>query len=148
MMKSGNRRPLLAVALTVVSGTLLAAAPAGRYAVSDEVVHDRRTDLTWQRVDESPLLTHAQAIAYCESATFGDRDGWRLPTLKELQTLIDARAASPALDADAFPDARAEAYWTSTVFAGDENKVWMLHVGKGVPQAALRSDTIHVRCVR
>lgn len=137
-----------AVLLALVSGVLVAAAPAARYEVSEEIVFDRRTNLHWQRVDDGVLRTHAQAVEFCAGAAFEHRAGWRLPTVMELQTLIDVRATSPAIDTEVFPGTRAELYWSSTARAEDDNQVWRIDAATGVANLALRSETMYVRCVR
>jgi hypothetical protein len=75
--------------------------------VSVDTVRDRYTGLIWQRhVDpacEDGCCTWSEAQDYCAGLDLGDQSDWRLPTLKELQTLVDEAQASPAIDSNAFP---------------------------------------------
>lgn len=148
MSRLSRQRTVPAILLVLLTGALVAAAPAARYEVSDEIVFDRRTNLHWQRIDDGVLRTHAQAVEFCAGAAFEQRAGWRLPTVMELQTLIDVRASSPAVDTEIFPGTRAELYWSSTAFAKDDTKVWWVSADSGVANLALRSETMYVRCVR
>lgn len=71
-------------------------------------VQDNVTGLTWQRspdtngdgkLDRSDKLTLAQARALpskLNAAKFGGFDDWRLPTIKELYSLFDARGIDPS----------------------------------------------------
>jgi hypothetical protein len=78
-----------------------AAAPAGRYTISNGSVYDTKTKLTWQQTP--PTSTYgvgSGAAGYC--STLGV--GWRVPKFKELFTIIDySQAAAPLLDPTAFP---------------------------------------------
>ncbi len=54
----------------------------------DGTVSDLNTGLMWtQNVGDK--MTYAEAVAYAESFTYGGYDDWRLPTIKELYSLID-----------------------------------------------------------
>jgi len=53
------------------------------------------------------------AARYCSTLDLHGM-GWRLPTVKELQTLIDETAAMPAVDAVSFPNTSSEYYWSSS----------------------------------
>ncbi len=78
-------------------------APAGRYVVTaggtvNGTVQDTKTGLIWQQTVPSGTYTWADATAYCGSTVVSTRlggTGWRLPTLEELQTIVDHTQAAP-----------------------------------------------------
>ena len=62
--------------------------PAPRFELADELVVDQGTGLTWQRGELPGPLAWLDALAACEGSTLAGHDDWRLPTLKETQTLV------------------------------------------------------------
>ena len=55
----------------------------------DGTITDRATGLMWQKADSSKGMNWQEALAYAESLTLAGHDDWRLPSAKELQSLID-----------------------------------------------------------
>src|SRR5450755_647914 len=109
----GAMRPLklsLAVLVSVsVSSTVRANAPPGRYSASGGAVVDSATHLIWRQVvatgggvDGAGRATWTNAKSYCTSLG----GGYRLPTAKELLTIVDFSKSNPAIDtsSDAFPN--------------------------------------------
>lgn len=56
-----------------------------------------------------------------EAAVAAMGEGWRLPTVDELQTILDRSRHSPAADTERFPDTQSEPYWTSTPCSWDSD---------------------------
>jgi hypothetical protein len=68
--------------------------PAQRFIVlanfNQEAVLDRETGLVWQRTAYAFSAPNpGSASGVCKGATTGNRLGWRLPTINELQSLFD-----------------------------------------------------------
>ncbi len=55
----------------------------------DETVTDEATALMWQKNDNGEAGDWDNAIAYCETLTLADHSDWRLPNVKELQSIVD-----------------------------------------------------------
>ena len=127
-----------------------AAAPPGRFVVNAAAgtVRDGTTNLTWQRT-VSGIYTQAQATTYCQGLNLGGfSTGWRLPTKKELETLVDFRVVSPAIDVTAFPGTPAGLFWTSTPYAGSSGSAWHVYFGSGNSSSSDTAAPPSVRCVR
>jgi hypothetical protein len=81
-------------------------APFGHYVVgASGTVYDTGTKLTWQQAVPSTELSWANASAYCAGlgSSLGGK-GWRLPTIKELVTIVDfSQPTAPFIDRNAFP---------------------------------------------
>jgi hypothetical protein len=82
--------------------------------VAPDTAYDTKTRLTWQRGGGGPLSWPA-AKAYCSALAVAG-GGFRLPTVKELATLLDEdRSNPPYQDRVVFPDVIAQLQiWTST----------------------------------
>ena len=78
------------IVAAVVTAPAWATAPSGRYTITAGTVYDTKTKLTWQQPGPSATYTWAAAKTYCAGlgSSLGGT-GWRLPTIKELQTIVD-----------------------------------------------------------
>jgi len=94
---------------------------------NSQAVLDRETGLVWQRSPDAPAdaaSSFGQYSSRCLEKTTGNRRGWRLPTINELESLFDPSAtAAPWLPAGhpftGFPETVAE-FLSSTVYMGFE----------------------------
>ncbi|MGD0837369.1 MAG: DUF1566 domain-containing protein [Polyangia bacterium] len=119
--------------------------PTSRFLVSDGLVTDTLTSLVWQQEESSAGMTWSDAQAYC--ATVGA--GFRLPTAKELASLVDLTVTTgPTLDQTAFPDAAPEELWTSSLLAGSSDYAWSIFFYDGTSFLSDVSYTYRARCVR
>jgi hypothetical protein len=123
-----------------------ASAPKGHYMISGQTVFDTKTRLTWER-SLGENLTAAGAKERCGNlgATLGG-SGWRVPTVKELFTIVDFSAAPPTtlIDADAFPQTPAVTFWTTT--PNDTQRIQCVNFSNGRNGCGM--DLNASRCVR
>jgi Protein of unknown function (DUF1566)/Bacterial Ig-like domain (group 2) len=75
---------------------------------------------------------------------------WRLPTAKELQTIVDYGVASPGptIDSTWFPNTVGSAYWTSSPYVGYSSYAWSVIFLDGSVGDLSRNYTYYVRLVR
>jgi len=127
----------------------LADADAGvdRYTAQDGEVHDNRTKLTWQQMLPREPLTWADARDYCNSLDLNGA-GWRLPSVGELQTIVDESRSNPSIDPKAFPGTPAEYFWTSSILPRFASYAWTVYFGYGLSTFFDVNQTRWVRCVR
>jgi hypothetical protein len=121
-----------------------ASAPLGRYTVGTSTVLDNRTNLTWQRAPVSGTPTATQAGAKCTS-------GWRLPTVSELQSIVDITTANPAIDGSVFqstPTTSPTFFWSSTPLLGSPGNTWVVDFADGSTTHYDDTSAGRVRCVR
>jgi len=153
-------------------------------------VGDNVTGLTWQRsadTDGNGALTSADKLTFAQAqalpaklnaAKFGGFDDWRLPTIKELYSLFDARGTDPSgptMDADtsgltpyldtkffqfAYGDTRAgerviDSQWaSSTLYVANPRQMFGVNFadgrikGYGTTMPGRPAKTFFVLCVR
>jgi hypothetical protein len=154
-------------ALVVVTAGLLARAdvPPDQYDPFDTgslVITDAKTSLTWQRTPPAALMGFYGAVGYCNSlslASLTTSTGWRLPSYKELLTLVDETPVPEyypdptgpdvAIYVNAFPGTPVDQpYWTSSLDPANpaQNAFDVdFKTGNGSPQN--QGAPLHVRCV-
>ena len=155
--------PSVAVGVIVFVGSVQAHAdaPAGRYTVSgstaNATVTDNKTKLVWQQ--DAPLTNYTWEEAKSHCATVGEvlgGTGWRLPTIKELATLLDQNRRNFSLyfDTLVFPnDDPSGFYWSATAFSGAPKdgvppSAWTVAFHYGFISTNDRAMKNYVRCVR
>ncbi|RKZ36440.1 MAG: hypothetical protein DRQ49_17950 [Gammaproteobacteria bacterium] len=74
---------------------------------------------------------------------------WRLPNVKELQSLIDFSQAGPALEnGHPFSDVQMDGYWSSTTNAYIASRAWYVLFEDGIVMNTTKSNTRYVWPVR
>ena len=122
---------------------------------ANALVTDSKTGLTWQRCSAGQSFaattcsgtlgtyTHEEALAYAKTQT-----GWRLPSVKELSSLVDSSVIGPAINGTAFPATPSNYAWASSPYASDPASAWVVYFADGSVSASSRSNSYHVRLVR
>jgi hypothetical protein len=114
----------------------------------DGTVTDNRTGLIWQQ-DEPGTMTWGSALTYCEGLSLAGSTDWRLPNIKELQSLVDETRRDPSIATDKFPNAVANRYWSSTTVAGNGVNAWDAVFLSGYFEWTFsKAGGFYVRCVR
>lgn len=72
---------------------------------------------------------------------------WRLPTLLELQTLVNYGTNSPAIDTTAFPATALSNYWSSNIWAANITSSWTNDFNLGQLLYNPNTSLYNVRCV-
>ncbi len=111
------------------------------------VVLDRYTGLEWEA---SPLNQEfaqgSDAATYCQNLVLDSKSDWRVPSARELSTLLDPANATNLLPSS-FDYVFGAYYWSSTFKAGFG--YWCTYFGNGFTQLCPSAATVHrVRCVR
>jgi triacylglycerol esterase/lipase EstA (alpha/beta hydrolase family) len=106
------------------------------------------TGLVWQQEDDNIISRWEIAISYCEGLTFAGKGDWRLPNVKELQTLVDYSKDNPATDLSLFPGTNSSDYWSSTTTAFNMIVAWCVSFYDGDMSTRYKSFNNYVRCVR
>jgi len=107
---------------------------------------DTETNLEWQCESQGPM-TWLEAKAYTESLSWGGKADWRLPTLKELETLLDRTKYRPVMRTG-IPFMDTLSYWSSTTFGPDRNNAWIVMFEGAYVLSYYKTNAYHIRCVR
>lgn len=138
MKRSLLKHPLWIVAL---SSTLLIASTSKQ---------DEKTGLIWQddqNVSENSF-TFNEATAHCQDLKVDGFEDWRLPTLREMYTIVDLTRNRPALK-NGFVVRDDDRYWTATLFAKEPEKMaWYISFSYGEAEPYKKGRLFKVRCVR
>lgn len=129
---------------------------------NDGTVDDLRTGLTWDRCvwgltnatctgGETSLHTWAQALTIPEQANlevYKNASNWRLPSVKELESLTETCRSTPAINTVFFPSTPANVVWTGSPSLQDTALAWTVQFAEGKVLPAARDGRFAVRLVR
>ena len=99
------------------------------------------TCFTAGRCDTEKFVADVNAAGLCGATN------WRMPTIKELEGIVDFGRFRPTIDPTYFPNTLPDSVWSGSPFAGDASEAWAVHFYNGI------SDDTHkgyvgVRLVR
>lgn len=94
-------------------------------------VLDRETGLVWERTPVAGNVTWISGIQHCRQLVIGNRKGWRLPSLEELESLLDGTQSNPALPSGhPFQGIGAtDSFWSATSTEHDSLLAWIVDMG-------------------
>jgi Protein of unknown function (DUF1566) len=116
----------------------------------DGSITDRGTGLRWRRCAEGQRWSDGRCSGaatlhgWSEAMALG-RDGWRLPQVVELRSIVDEGCRAPAIDGRVFPDAPGQRFWSATPFPTYPGQAWSVDFASG---GAAYEDKAHARAVR
>lgn len=129
--------------------------PIDRFDIpGNGTVIDKQTGLIWQRCqlglsgelcDQGSLeqYTLEQALQQAEQS-----DGWRLPNVKELHSIVEKQCFQPAINLTIFPNTLASGSWSSTLDAKDSDDAWSVNFKYGYSHNSRHDSYKTIRLVR
>ncbi len=122
--------------------------------------HDADNTYTWY--DSNPETNGGYAgtpgngtdtqdfINALNKAHFGGYSDWRMPTLKELDSIVDLSIPypGPCINTAYFPNTRASWYWSSTTDAYFTDSAWVVNFDYGYDGSSNLNVRLYVRAVR
>jgi hypothetical protein len=108
----------------------------GRFVKQTHSFYDHLTQRTWlnDKCLDTRAMTWQQALDRIkrlnEENAAGYRD-WRLPNIRELESLVDVTSHSPALSARQLFNRVHEGYWSATTSLYEPRYAWVLYMKDG-----------------
>ncbi len=120
-------------------------------------ITDNYTGLVWVKCSQgntgsscnigSPTLrAWSKARSECDDLVFAGNSNWRMPTLKELQSIVDSGRANPAINKNFFSGSNYP-YWASTAPAGYSSSRFTVVFADGVVYYKDMNNYAATRCV-
>lgn len=140
--------------------TLQATAETSRFTASGDgtVILDQQTNLQWMRCSMGQEWTVNRCVgipsrfswdqAVMLTSSLAGHTDWRLPTVDELQTLVEYRMFDPAIDPVAFPGTPPANFWSASEAAYDVFYAWSVHFANGFSNWRHKRQRFEVRLVR
>lgn len=126
------------------------------------LIDDATTDLTWKKAEETTTsqkcavgMTWGDALrsaTAANAAKLGGNEDWRLPNIKELQSIVDYDTRSPSAYTDHFNFyatyfGATDWFWSSTPHAYGPDYAWGVKFDYGFISNHSRYDCLRVRLV-
>ena len=130
---------------------------------NDGTIHDKDNTYTWYDSnpesngsdpgtpgDGATTFDTEQFINALNAANYGGQHDWRMPSFKELASIINYSIPDPGpiIDVDYFSNTAASGYWSSTTQAGNIYSAWNLDFGTSRSNSPGKHDSYYVRAVR
>lgn len=114
---------------------------------NDGTVSDISTGLMWQK-GTADKMTWEEALDYCVHLPLAGYTDWRLPTQKELRSLVDYSSYYPAINTAFFPTTVSNNYWSSTTDTVSPQFAWCERFTDGYDSKLIKIYECYVRAVR
>lgn len=112
--------------------------------LGDGVIYDSLTGLFWQQHIYNDTLSWEQALLYADTCTYANYTDWRLPNIKELQSLVDVSKENPCVNKNYFKNISAQKFWASTTLPNQTSKAWFWDTRFGITSYLSKDSKIYV----
>lgn len=122
--------------------------PARFENIRQDAIFDKLTGLIWEKKPSQNPLTWENALTYAESLTLAGFSDWRLPNIKELQSLQDVNLIQPCINTGYFSSIGIKKYWSSTTLANQEARAWYFDTNFGITTYDVKTNSNYIICTR
>lgn len=125
--------------------------PTDRFAKNNGVVIDSKTGLMWKQCTEGTrynvkteqcdgdenvytwqgLLQYTQQLNQGEIGNSRSYNDWRIPNIKELESIVEYRCISPSINLDVFNNTEGVSFWSASSVFFSPYKAWTVHFHSG-----------------
>ncbi|NBX27428.1 MAG: DUF1566 domain-containing protein, partial [Chitinophagia bacterium] len=114
----------------------------------NQTITDNLTQLVWQKNPRIDSMTWEDALQYADTFQLAGYADWRLPNIKELQSINDEKRGSPSINKTYFPTAITGKYFSSTTLPNQTAKAWYLNTQFGITTYQDKTVKLNVILVR
>jgi hypothetical protein len=111
-------------------------------------ITDNVTNLVWQKIHSTDSLSWEQSLTYADTTTIGGYTDWRLPNIKELQSINDENLINPSVNNTFFSNVGVNKFWSSTSLPNQTTKAWYLSTQFGITTYDAKTVKHYIYCVR
>ena len=115
---------------------------------SPTTVIDNLTGLMWRSQFLPDTLTWESALTYADTSTTAGFTDWRLPNIKEIQSIMDVSRINPCLNTSYFTANPAMKCWASTTLPNKTVSAWYLDTRYGITTYDVKTRRNYVYLVR
>lgn len=119
-----------------------------QFTEADSIILDHLTGLEWQRFVIPDSMTWEDALVFAEQLELQGKSDWRLPNIKELESLNDETRSQPSVNFNYFEGFSTNKYWASTSLPNQTTQAWFMDTRFGVVSHEVKTTQSHVLCVR
>ena len=99
-------------------------------------------------MQSSTPLSWEEALNYAMGLSLTGRTDWRVPNIKELQSLNDEKLVKPSFNKNYFPNVLSGNFWSSTSQVNATTRAWDINVDYGIVSYSDKTIRENVLCVR
>ncbi|MBK1736177.1 hypothetical protein CKO15_13020 [Halorhodospira abdelmalekii] len=119
------------------------------------VVRHERTGLEWRRCPEGMEWSGGECSRWALTRTWhgaleyaNEEDGWRLPDINELRSIVERCRHSPTINQQVFPGTPSSTFWSASPSARHSGLARAVDFNNGLDGWELKSSSLRVRLVR
>ena len=122
---------------------------SNNFIKSENIVIDIKKNLMWQDNPENIEYTENWTFSkeYCSSLTLNGYTDWKLPTIKELQSIVDISKRKLAINSE-FKFTAPSSYWSKSQDIVNKSNAWYVGFKTGATFRDSKDYDCYIRCIR
>lgn len=136
------------LSVLIISSTLMVAQSFSGFTQGINRVVDEKNKLMWQ--DNADVMeyfeTYISSEVYCDVLVLSGYTNWRVPTISELQSIVDLERKNALVQE--FDFVRPTLYRTQSLFKDDTDLIWVVDFATGKTDTVNKKEKHLIRCVR
>ena len=134
------------------NNAIIPSSPTTQFQVGFDETLDSTTNLIWKRCSVGQTWTGSSCSGVTSSLTWSQAlatgtNGWRLPNIRELLSIVEVSCDSPAINTDIFPNTSNLFFWTGSPY-DNNNNAWVVSFSDGNDEGGDKATGRAVRLVK